>query len=249
VNTHSYDHDGLIGCATPQANRTVEAELRRLLPTGVNLQMSRSVASGTPRTRLLSYFRRLEDALASYGGMPLEAFGLGCTASSYLLEPGEERRHTDALSRTFSFPVCTAAQAVQAALGRLGVQRLLIGSPYPDWIHQACVAYWQEQGFTVVAGYCAAPAMEDTSEIYDLDSQQLGQRLQQALGGQVADALLITGTGLPTLALRPTLQSGLAMPVLSANVCLAWYLLHLARPDGDAARVLARELEKSTAAA
>lgn len=252
MNHSPYAHDGLIGCATPQANPTVEAELRRLLPASCNLQMTRSVAQGSPQARLQAYFDQLEQTLERYGGMTLDAFGFACTASSYLLPPGAEHARTAALEDRFAYPVRTAAQALSAALKLLGARRLLIGSPYPGWIHERCLVYWEKAGFQVTGHSSAQPDMGDTSAIYHLDPAQVAEQLAQTLkvkettGQAGADVLLITGTGLPTLPLRAQLQETFAMPVLSANLCLAWELLRLARPDSEHVARLERELHQAT---
>lgn len=227
-----YGAAALLGCATPQGNPTVEPELHRLLPDDVNLLVTRSTAGGEPRERLLAYFDRLGDALDSFGGLALDAFGFACTASSYLLTPGTEPERLAALTARYGYPVRSAAGAVERVLKRLGVRRLLIGSPYPDWVHEACLAHWKRRGFEIVRDASARPHMRDTRDIYALDPGAVGTHLERTLAGARADAVLVTGTGLPTLPLRQRLGRELGLPVVSANPALAWDLLAAAHPAG-----------------
>lgn len=242
----SYGRDGLVGCATPQANPTVEPELRQLLPASVNLQMARSTGRGDARARLLAYFNGMASTIECFGGMPLDAFGFACTASSYLLEPGQEAAHIGTLENRFGFPVCTASRSVERALRQLGVRRILIGSPYPDWIHQACLEHWQRAGFRIAGETTAQPQMEDTRAIYTLDPQRVAEHLEARFSKASADVLLITGTGLPTLPIRARLQNALGMPVLSANLCLAWNMLETIRPNSAMAQRLEQELSHAS---
>ena len=222
-----------IGIATPMANPTVEPELRALFPAQVNMLVTRSVATGDSRTRLVAYFESLETSLESFGGLQLDAFGFACTASSYLLEPGLESRRCDELSEQFACPVITASQAIEQALRGRKVKRLAIASPYPAWIAEACTAFWTRKGFDVVAATTAAAGMIDTRDIYALDPDRACARFIEDLTRQEdsssADALLVTGTGLPTLPLLKPLGEALALPVLSSNGCLADACLDAAR--------------------
>ena len=237
----TYGPDGLIGCATPQANGTVEPELRRLLPSTVNLQMTRSFARGDARARLRGYFEGIESTIETFGGMPLQAFGFACTGSSYLIEAEQEARQLKTLQNKFGFPIRLASHALNRALSLLGARRLLIGSPYPDWLHQACIAYWGKAGYCIEGETTARPQMQDTREIYSVDPLQVAASLEKTFVNINADALMITGTGLPTLPIRQRLQKTLKMPVLSANLCLAWDLLETTQPGS----AIARQLEQS----
>lgn len=215
-----------IGIATPMANPTVEPELRALFPATVNMLVTRSVASGDSRERLVAYFEDLDTALESFGGLELDAFGFACTASSYLLEPGLEARRCEELSARFGYPVLTASQAIDGALRSARVKRLAIASPYPAWIAEACAKHWSDRGFDVVATTSAAAGMTDTRDIYALDPQAACARFIADLAGDgrarpKADALLLTGTGLPTLSLLEPLRQALGVPVYSSNSCLA----------------------------
>ena len=223
-----YGSRARIGIATPQANPTVEPELWRLMPDGVSMLVARSVSDGAPRQRLLDYFLSLEATLGRYGGLRLDAFGFACTASSYLLEAGVEERACRELSERFAFPILTAAGAVEKGLRALGAERLLVASPYPEWIHAACLAHWRRRGFDIVAACTARPEMEDTRDIYAVNPDDAAALFVERLAEQPGDAVLITGTGMPTLPMIARLQAELGRPVLSSNLCLAWACLRAA---------------------
>jgi maleate isomerase len=92
-------------------------------------------------------------------------------------------------------------------------------SPYPEWLSEACVAFWLAQGKTVVDVRSPAGDRSDTRRIYDLGSAQALAEVN-ALAGTTLDCIVITGTGMPSLA--AIAKARMAVPVLSSNLCLAW---------------------------
>ena len=78
-----YGARGLVGVLTPQANPTVEPELSMLLGPEIGMLTARLVcAAPDMRTRLLDYFVRLEETLASFQTAPLRVAGFACTGKS-----------------------------------------------------------------------------------------------------------------------------------------------------------------------
>ncbi len=223
-----YGARGRIGVGTPQANATVEPELRALMPPGVALYATRMRgSSGDSRERLVAYIEGLSDHLASFDTLALDAFGFAATGSCYLVGRPREQELVEAAEAAFKVPVVTAAAAIAEALAALGADRIGVLAPYPDWLHQAGLAYWRALGIEVVAEARIETGAADTRSIYQLTSGD-AERAARSFDLAGAEALLLSGTGMPTLAALAPLEAALGVPVLSPNLCLARALLRRA---------------------
>lgn len=220
-----YGDRARIGLAVPHANPTVEPELRALMPAAVSTYATRLThPSPQVEERLHHYIRHLPEAIATFGSMRLDAFGFGCTGSSYLAGPALEDEFASAARAAAGLPVVTAAQALRRALTALGVGRFALVSPYPESLAAAGLRYWSESGFEISASLRVDPVLDDTHAIYGLTSAD-ALRAARAVDLRGAQALVITGTGMPTLAALRALHAEGMLPVLSSNLCLAWALL------------------------
>jgi maleate isomerase len=211
-----YGTAGLVAILPPQANTTVEAELGVLLAPDVATIVSRLTCyQQDSRNRLIGYFRNVAASLRAFDSAKPD-FGLfACTGSTYLVGLDEEDRAFAALP----MPLISAARAVMQALDALGAKRLALVSPYPEWLTEACVAFWQAHGRNVVDVRMPEGDRSDTRRIYDLGSAQALAQIH-ALAGAAVDCILVTGTGMPSLGAIAKARS--APPVLSSNLCLAW---------------------------
>ncbi|MCZ8132888.1 MAG: hypothetical protein O9284_16565 [Steroidobacteraceae bacterium] len=248
VAFRDYGARGRFGLLTPQANPTVEPEFRRLMPADTELYVARLTSRSTdPRERLVEYLESLPDALAQYDTLPLAAIAFACTGSSYLLGADRESDRLATAARAIGAPVHSSATAIREALAWLGCRSVFVVSPYPSWLRDAGVRYWQAAGFAVTGTADVPIGRADTRGIYELSSRDAA-RVLAGLDVRGADALLLSGTGMPSLALLgygpgadPLLRPGrgtAARPVrLGSNLALAWRLHHhvpgwQAAPDG-----------------
>lgn len=224
---YDYGRAGRIGIGTPQANPTVETEFAILIPPAASISVARLTSKATaPADRLRDYLLRLEDTLETYDSFRPDIFGFGCTASSYLVDPAEERAVLAACERRFGYPILTAATAIAMTLERFGAKRIALISPYPARLAAAAKRYWSAAGFELVetsaAGGLGPDA--DTRGIYALGSADAARALTK-IERSAVDAVLFSGTGMPSLPLIAEASGG--PPLLSSNLCLAAVIAEL----------------------
>jgi maleate isomerase len=220
---YDYGRTARLGVGTPQANPTVEAEFGILLPRSCSFHTVRLTGTpDDPATRLREYLTNLPAHLARYDIFRPDIFGFACTGSSYLLGLDGEAAEVERASSHAGYAVVTASQALRWALERHAARRIIIVAPYPRWLLAESERYWTACGFTVVAIEQIETGSADTRSIYALGSDAALARLA-ALDLQGVDAVLLSGTGMPSLA--AVARARIGRPVLSSNMCLAARLL------------------------
>ena len=231
-----YAPHGLIGLLTPQANTTVEPEAWALLPHGYSLINGRLVSQANGlNERLLDYFGQLEKALVQFANAPLSVLALACTGSSYLMGQAQEARWVNDWQARLQIPVITAGRAVAAALHKLGVRQLDLLTPYPAELTQASKAYWISHGFEIGQVQPVPTAEAGFHAIYNTSSTSASSAAL-ALGNSRADAVLMLGTGMPSLKTLLLPRQPQSPPWLSSMLALMWQSVQAitAPPSGTA---------------
>lgn len=232
--TVAYAPKGLLGVFTPQANTTVEPELALMMPPGhawLNARMTSDEA--TIPDRLLDYMAQFPGLLKQFANAPVDAIAIACTGASYLLgRDREDALLADITGRT-GLPSFSAASASVDALNRLGAKRIALVSPYNSALDVESGGYWTSRGFEVVAKSSAWRG--ETTEfhpIYSLDRDAALTALK-GLADADLDAVLMLGTGMPTLDAIAAMPFVGKAPVLSCMLNLGWKYLALRDKAAD----------------
>jgi maleate cis-trans isomerase len=219
-----YGPKGLVGALTPQANTTVEPEFAILWPPGYALLNARITSpSESLMQRMRDYWPSTDSYLDQFGVAPLSAVAYCCTGASYVAGKDAEDALVNRIKTEREYPLITSALAITDALRALNAQNIGLVSPYPDDLTKASIGYWESRGFTVRDCVKAVGVDGAFHPIYSLTGDSARNAITPLREQYpTLDAIVLLGTGMPTLAPIADVAGAGGPPVISCMLCLAW---------------------------
>jgi maleate cis-trans isomerase len=219
---------GRIGFLVPPGNPTMEPEMIGLTPRGVAIYFTRMVAHGVTGShegqddRNRTQIKHLDENTDLLAMVKPQVLVLGHTATSYTLGRQGEQELVERMQARHGVPFITAFGSVVQALTHLGIRRVAYATPYNAQTTLQGKAHLQTYGFEVAAfGHLAG-----VTNIYDETPERA-----YALGRQVdvaeAEAVFLSGVGMPTIEAIDALEQDLGKPVISSASAMMWNALRL----------------------
>jgi maleate isomerase len=225
-----------IGVLVPAGNPTVEPELYRMAPSSVTLHFARLEApDGVPGAhvgmehRLLGYLQSLPSVIPPLAAVRPSVVVLAHTSVSYATGFAEEPALIERMAKLAGCPAVTASRAILAAFAHLGVRRIALATPYSEAVEALGATYWKAAGLEIVAHR----RLEGVTNIYD-ETEARAYELGRQTDMTHADALLISGTGLPTAGIIQRLEEEIGKPVVTGQTAALWHALQVAGVDARA---------------
>lgn len=225
IQEAEYGWRARVGLIVPPANTTLEPEIAALLPSGVSMYAARLPGRVEKNTsvglgqRFEEYHSSLRKVADSFGGMSLSALCYGVTGSCYMVGlDGEDRLIAD-LKAGGAPKVITASRAIAELLRALNCRRIGVVTPYPAWLTELALKYWEASGFEVKQ----VATLPDVVSIYDIRTETVVSTVKSLSRADV-DAILLSGTGVPTLPTIAKLRSQLSLPLISSNLSMGWWI-------------------------
>lgn len=212
---------GLIALAT---DLNSEADLRRMLPTGVGLYCNR-VRHANPMS--LEALRRVAEDLPRAAhdllpGLDLDVVVYGCTSGTIAL--GEAQTLALLARSRASRYQTTPVTASLAALSHLKAGRVSILTPYTAPVNQALGEYYASRGLDVIN--VSGLDMEDDYAMTAVSPECIVAAGVKAMAAQ-ADALFISCTALRASLAVKRLEAALNRPVVTSNQAIVWHAMTL----------------------
>ena len=218
-----------LGFLVPPGNPTVETEMIELAPQGVSLHFHRMMARGIggaldgQRERNQMMIDHLPDSIELLAMVNPDIIVIAHTATSYHLGREREAALLAQLQATSGVRIVTAFGAVSQALWRLGGKRLALGAPYSPEVTLEGKAHLKSHDFEVV-NFANLPGV---TNIYELTAEH-AYKLARSIDNEAAQAVFLTGTGMPTLPVLEALEHDLGKPVVSSASAMMWHALRSA---------------------
>jgi maleate cis-trans isomerase len=215
-----------LGFLLPPGNPTIEPEIIALVPPGVSVHFHRMTATGVTgsldgqeeRNRMM--IDSLDVCVETLAQVKPDIIVMAHTATSYTLGQQREAELLGRLGAQAGIPLVTAFGSVIAAFERLGVKRVALGAPYSAETTAQGRAHLEACGFTVVRH----ANLQGVANIYDTTAEQ-AYRLACSVDAPEAEAIFLSGTGMPTLPALAMLERDLGKPALSSNAAMMWHAL------------------------
>ena len=218
-----------LGFLVPPGNPTVETEMIALAPAGVSVHFHRMVAHGTPGSLLgqsernRTMVEHIDSGIELLAMVKPEIIVIAHTATSYQLGRRGEADLLAQLEKSTGRRVVTAFGSVMRALERLGTRRLALGTPYSAEVTLEGKAHLEAHDIQVAK----FDNLKGVENIYDTTAEH-AYRLARSVDSEDAEAVFLSGTGMPTLRVLEVLEEDLGKPVISSASAMMWHALRLA---------------------
>src|SRR5436190_5033160 len=220
-----------------------------MAPAGVSVHFSRMVAHGPTGTlegqeeRNRTQIKHIGESAGLLAMVKPNVIMLAHTATSYTLGRHAEAKLVQRLQNQCGTAIGTAFGSVIAALKLLGVTRVALGTPYSEETTRKGKALLEQHGLEVVSH----GRLQNVTNIYD-ETPERALQLGRAVDTQAAEAVFLSGLGMPTISILEALEQDLGKPAISAASAMMWQALRLAGVrDGVSGygRLLASAAERS----
>ena len=209
-----------IGVIVP-FDMALDREYWQLVPDDVSLHVTRLPIVELPYGP--AHARRVADpADLAAAARTLERIGpavvaFGCTSASFVDGLAGEAAVRAAIEAVGIPEAVTPSGALVEELGRLGVRRVGLGTPYEEPLGRALADLLTEAGFEPVS--LVNLAYTDEEDVVAASDDVVIDLADRARTPD-AEAVFLACTNLPTVPLLPRLRERLGVPVLTANQVL-----------------------------
>src|ERR1700749_2887325 len=218
-----------IGFLVPPGNPTVEPEMAELTPPGVSLHFTRMNAEGPAGTptgqeeRNRSQLDSIPACVRLLAMVSPSVIVMAHTATSYTLGEAREAALVKEMEAISKARFITAFGSVLEAFRTLGVRRIAYATPYSADMTAQGKQHLERCGISVVS----SGHLSNVRNIYEENSER-AYAIARQVDHPDAEAIFLSGVGMPTLDALQPLEDDAGKPVISAASAMMWHALRTA---------------------
>jgi maleate isomerase len=199
-----------------------EREVEKMLPEEVSLHVTRIPMRDPAQESLLHMADSVEEASTLLAHALVDITAFNCTAGSLIKGSGYDQEIIARINRVTGLPATTTTTAIIEGLRVLGMNRLILISPYSESVHQKERSFLEEMGFQVLNDRCLN--LSTCVEQYETAPLRWYE-VVRALKDPESDGYFISCGGIRVVDIIQRLESDLKKPVITSNQALVWHCL------------------------
>lgn len=209
-----------VGVMLPSSNTTVEYDFQRIVPAFVSLHSARMsfVKNGIGMLERMN--EDVETCAQHLGSAAVDVIAYACTGGSVLGGAGYDAELGRRVSKSAGgIPTVTTATAVMEALRKLGVRRVSVATPYPDFVNEKVQDFLQANGFEVLG--IAGRGLSLNLDIGADAPETIVAFAREHLSAE-ADGLFLSCTNWRAMEVAERLEAETGRPVVTSNQATIW---------------------------
>ena len=213
-----------LGVIVPSGNTLLETELCSLPINGVSFHFTRVVNCLDTEEELAAMADQAPNAAELLSHAKMHAIAFGCTAGSFLYGKGYDLELIKKMASRVTVPCITTSTAVIKGLREMKINRVMLLTPYEQWLTQRGVEFLNANSFEVVGSEHLN--FTDSQDMIDMTSEQIVEWAKTKIK-QNCDGVFISCTCFRGMGAAEQLEKDLGIPVVTSNQATVWYLLQL----------------------
>lgn len=225
-----------LGVLVPATNTTMEPEMSKMAPKSVTVHFERLIPASralitapSPEERLAAVARFLteldEDAPRAAQAVAMihpKVIGFGCTSGSFHKGAEYEKKLVENIEAATHIPTISTSGAVIQALKELGLKKVGMVTPYPDFVNSL------EEEFLRANGVEVSVMRGLQLELLEINEQppQVARDLAiNTCRGADCDGVFCSCTAFRTIEIIEEVEKELGKPMISSNQATMWLML------------------------
>lgn len=213
-----------LGIIVPSGNTLLETELCSLPINEVSFHFTRVVNYLDTEEELAAMADQAPKAAELLSHAKVQAIAFGCTSGSFLYGKGYDLKLVKKMASRVTVPCITTATAVIKGLREMKINKVMLLTPYEQWLTQRGVEFLKANNFEVIGSEHLN--LTDSQDLVNVTSEQIVQWAKTKIR-QNCDGVFISCTCFRGMGAAEQLEKDLGIPVVTSNQATVWYLLQL----------------------
>jgi len=211
-----------LGVMVPSANTTIESNYQKVNIEGVTFHYSRMTIKADTKEEIEDLINQVPRAAQELADANVDVIAFGCTSGSFVGGLNYDKKIIEKIEQTTDIRGTTTSTAVIKALKTLDLKKIIVATPYVEWIHEKEIDFFEKNGFNVLKikglGLLKNQGDYPPEKIY---------RMIKGMYTEAADGVFISCTDFRGMDVIDLLETDLNVPVVTSNQATLWEMLRL----------------------